>query len=57
MSAVVTYVYLAIHNEQTDCCFYNKLGPFEMFQSFFYQFDEFDDVIINGHLKGENAIF
>ena len=28
-----------------------------MFQCFFYQFDGFADVIINGHLKGEkNAI-
>ena len=57
MSAVVTYVYLAIHNEQTDCCFYNELGPFEMCHCFFCQFDEFVDVIINGHLKRENAIF
>ena len=56
LSALEAYVYLVIHNEQTDCRFH-KLGPFEMFQCFYYyQFDGFADVIINGHLKGENAI-
>ena len=55
LSAFVAYVYLVINNDQTDCWFH-KLGPFEMFQCFFYQFDGFADVIINGHLKGETAI-
>ena len=55
LPAFVAYVYLVMNNWQTDCWFH-KLDPFEMSQCFFCQFGGFADVIINGHLKGENAI-